>query len=130
MNEPHNSGTEGILANLFKGILNDLRITAGKGSRWEDLMRNFLNDRRNGIRQNDRDRSSARGNLAKELLKPKMTWKVFCKGMRFIGLTKFEISIVAHHYSGQKTIHSATVNMVETFEEEEDTQDATQSAEC
>lgn len=117
---PTTGGTDGILANLFKNILNELRITAGRGSRWEDLMRTFLGDRRNGVRQNDRDRSSARGNLAKELLKDKMSWKVFCKGMRFIGLIRFELTIVAHHSSGLVTTHTTKVDMIETFEEGEE----------
>ena len=74
---------KGALAFLFRKILFDRNITP---IGWARMMNRFLDDPRNGIPPNGKDRSSARGNLNKELRRPRMTWKVFEKAMRFLGL--------------------------------------------
>jgi hypothetical protein len=57
-------------------------------------MEDFLSDSRNSIPQNMKERSSARGNLQKEITGNKgMSWKVFCKALRFLGIIKFDIII-------------------------------------
>lgn len=80
-------------------------------SAWDRLMNQYINDARNCVPRNKKDQSSARGNLQKELLKPEMTWKVFLKGIRFLGITSFEINIIAKHANGKQTIHSHSVNL-------------------
>lgn len=102
-------GVSQILAKLYKKILvelnmNDLTI-------WEGMMVRFITSPWSGIPDNRRDRSSARGNLQKELLTDSMSWKVFCKGLRFLQIKKFKIVIEAHHSSGKVTVHDYVVNL-------------------
>ena len=47
-------------------------------------MARYLNDPYNKIPPNPKDRSSARGNLNKELNRNTMTWKVFRKAILFL----------------------------------------------
>lgn len=71
----------GVLSALFRQLLVLRDID---GWLWDRLMRNFLADPRNGIQNNSRDRSSARGNLNKELKRDDMTWRVFLKALYFL----------------------------------------------
>lgn len=103
-------GTDSVLASMFLKIISDLGINE---TRWNHLMTNYVMDKRNCIPANNRDQSSARGNLQKELLKRKMTWKVFCKGIRFLNITKFDFVIRAHHSNGKITEHTKSVSFGE-----------------
>ncbi len=101
-------GTGSILSSMFRSIIFDLNIG---NNRFNFLMESFLNDRRNAIPQNNKDRASARGNFRKEFLKESMSWKVFCKGLRFLQVVKFELVIRLHHPNGTTTEHSKSVNL-------------------
>jgi len=101
-------GSDTILSSMFTTIYHGISIT---NSKWNHLMNAYLIDPKNGIPRNNKDQSSARGNLHKELFKPKMTWKVFCKGMRFLNIVRFEIQITAFHTNGTLTVHKKTVDL-------------------
>lgn len=96
----------GVLSRLFRLILADLRINH---MLWNKLMRRYLDDPRNGIPNNSKDRSSHRGNLSKELRRAKMTWNVFEKGIRFLGPKWFRITIDMGWESGRVTTHTILV---------------------
>ena len=79
---------------------------------WNDLINKYLNDPRNGINIQDRDtKSSARGNITKELTRPEITWKVFCKGLRVINACKMELSIKLHLEDGTIIEHEDVLNI-------------------
>lgn len=117
-----NAGGVSILTKLFQkmlfitGIINPRETKGGlvneASQKWDNLIDAFLADSRNGIRQNEKDKHSARGNLQKELIaNPNMSWKVFCKGLRLINVVKFDIVIVAkldgnnHEYVFKETVN-------------------------
>ncbi len=113
MNETY--GTNGILAHLFRRMLRDLKVSP---MRWGNLMYDFITDPRNGVPDNKKDQTSYRGNFVKEFERRQMTWKVFCKAMRFLQLPRIEIVIRAHHKHGKITEHSAFVNFGVTERED------------
>lgn len=76
---------KGVLSKLFRTILVEREITPGM---WSAQMARYLNDPYNKIPPNPKDRSSARGNLNKELHRPTMTWKVFRKAILFLAPVK------------------------------------------
>ncbi len=79
-----NKGVEearGHLSKMWRTLLVARDID---GWKWDRLMRIYLTDPRNGIQNNSRDRSSARGNLNKELKRDDMTWRVFEKALKFL----------------------------------------------
>lgn len=110
VSEPKGPSTSSsVLSRIFRNMTVDLGLSAL--SAWDRLMNQYINDARNCVPRNKKDQSSARGNLQKELLKPEMTWKVFLKGIRFLGIISFEINIIAKHANGKQTIHSHSVNL-------------------
>lgn len=107
------SGVGGVLAGLFRKMLNDLSITPQK---WFKLMHDYVADSQKTLPLNRRDQTSVRGNLTKEFSRPQMTWKVFCKGMEFLKILKIKITIQAFHEDGKVTLHSTQVNFKSTQE--------------
>lgn len=103
-------GSDSILALMFSNIIHDTKVSLMK---WNMLMNNHINDPRNSIPNNKRDQSSERGNLQKELLTERMTWKVFCKGMRLLNYGRFKISIEIYPDDPEDeiTIHEINVNL-------------------
>ena len=100
----HNGGTDSVLSGLFRVIMFNLNIDTTKFARLMD--RYIINA---GIPYNTRETTSVKGNLKKELLSDKMSWKVFIKGLMFLNIQKFELSIKLHHHNDIITEHSKTV---------------------
>ena len=109
-------GAGSVLSKLFCQMLSHPELNYDDLRNWNNLMHRYITDKRNAIPQNNRDQSSARGNLRKELLKEKMSWNVFVKGMRFMDLEGFEIIIKAHHRNGKITTHSESVGLGDRIE--------------
>lgn len=79
---------DSILSALFRQVLCELEI--GKGN---FLVRIDRYVRKNTSCEDVKEVSSIRGNLAKELLRSVMTWKVFIKGLKVFNIMKFDIGI-------------------------------------
>lgn len=92
LNDPDKRVREarGVLSVLWRQLLVVREID---GWRWDKLMKSFLADPRNGIQDTSRDRSSARGNLNKELKRDDMTWRVFLKALNFLAPVRVEFSV-------------------------------------
>lgn len=107
--------TSSILTRLFRSVQHYVIQPYGTnqktGPKWYKLMDDYLSDSRNCIGQNKRDRSQHRGNLIKELSRDEMSWKVFTKGLRFLSVVKFEITITAHHSDNTISEHKEIVNL-------------------
>lgn len=100
-------GANGVLSRLWLKMLGDLHVTL---PRWGSLMADYITDARNGVPNNKKDQTSMRGNLTKEFSRQQMTWKVFCKALRFLQIVKIELVINAHHADGRTTLHSTVVD--------------------
>lgn len=99
------SGITGILSRLFRKMLMDFGIDIHQ---WRFLMEEYIRGESKN-QMNLRDRTSIRGNLTKEFLNSRMTWKVFCRAMMFLKITEFKIVIIAVSESGRISEHSAIV---------------------
>lgn len=71
----------GLLAAIWRQILRECKVDDEK---FDMLMQQWINNPRNRIPNDAKKRSSARGNLAKEMFRDDMTWRVFLKGIRFL----------------------------------------------
>lgn len=112
-------GAHGLLSKLFRVMLKDMKVT---GYRFSLLMEKYLNDPKNNVPNNLKERTSNRGNTNKELSNPRMSWKVFAKAMSFLRLRGFRLTIEAWHPDGTTTIHSVDVNLMDeevTFPEDD-----------
>ncbi len=103
-------GPNGALSRLFRQILLNRNIGPEK---FGSLMYDYLKDPRNHIPSNRKDMTSARGNLGMALAQPSMTWKVLCKGFKFLKIVKIDISIRAHYANGHQEIHRTSVTLTE-----------------
>jgi hypothetical protein len=101
------SGANGVLSRLWRQMLFDLDITLPKFGAY---LQAYILDPRNGVPNNRKDQISMRGNLTKEFTRSQMTWKVFCKALRFLNIVKIELIIKAHHHNGKITRHSTFIN--------------------
>lgn len=96
------SKASGVLSKIFRKSLWEVGVNATK---WNKLMLQYLDDRRNRIPNNSRAKSSTRGNLTKELSKPNMTWRNFEKGIRFLNPARAVFSLQLSWHNGNTTVH-------------------------
>lgn len=107
----------GILSKIFRQVLADLGIIP---MRWNVLMESYLNNPTNRVPRSSKGRSSARGNLSKEILKSNMTWKNFEKAIKFLNPIKAEFSIKLHWKNGRVTNHHVVVGETDVSDEDDD----------
>lgn len=112
--------SDSILASLFRTILMDLNVTA---IRFDRLLERYISNAR--LPNNIKEASSQRGNLKKELLKSSMSWKVFVKGMVFLNVKRFDISIKLHLSSGLISEHHKSVVLTNYSDDIEAVNDTT-----
>lgn len=103
---------DAALAFLLQKILEKYCINH---NRFDYLMQRYLQDPKNACPQNIRDMSSMRGNLKRELLKDTVSWKVFFKGLVFLQIYSFQMTVELDHPGGKKTLHSVQVLNIRTI---------------
>lgn len=122
-NFKHNpQGTRGVLASIFKEMA--LSANLQDLGTWNAMMTRFIDDPINAIPTGKKARSSARGNLTKELTKNHLSWNVFCnKAMRFLDLIGFKITITAYRRGKNntvtETVHERTIHLRVPLTDEE-----------
>jgi len=104
VNNEVSKGVDGILANLFRTILYKHGVNTMKFNR---LLERYINKTYKTI--TSKEATSVRGNLRKELLKNKMSWKVFLKGLYFLNIVKFDLVLKLHDQNGNVVIHEKTI---------------------
>ena len=108
------------LAALFRIILMDKEI---KIPEWNKLVNAYLDNPQNDVKKNGKDRSSARGNLQKEVFRNSITFKVFRKALLVLNPKSITLTVTLEWRNGVKTIHSTFLNnnnAVQIDEEEPD----------
>lgn len=99
------NSANGILAAMFYRILGERKISLPA---WGQLMNDFVSDARNGLKDdNQKDKTSMRGNLTKEFSRLAMTWKVFIKGLKILQVVRFRVHIEAQYATGKPVLHSS-----------------------
>ena len=86
------SRARGIFSRLFRDVLDVMEIGPNA---WNMLMIRYLDDPTSHIGPSSKDRSTARGNINKELARTSMSGNVFIKALRFIrpDWIRFEVHI-------------------------------------
>lgn len=77
-----------ILMKMFWYIILKERITI---RRWNKSIHEYVNNPENGIRQTGNTRTEARSNLRQSLVKGKLTWMVFNRAIKALGIKRAEI---------------------------------------
>jgi hypothetical protein len=108
-NRAFTNGHKGVLARLFSLIC--LALTDGKGftqMQWNVMLNEFI-ERTEGHLDTAK-KLNIRSNLNKEFRLTKMTWKVFCKALRFLQVAKFTIHIQGYRQDGTVSECEHSVN--------------------
>lgn len=92
-------------AKLWCAILTDLGIGTHELSRY---IQRWLDSPANRSLDADK-RSSVRGNLIKEMVRPEITWKVLMKCITVIAPFKVEVVLKLHHDRDSKIVTTHTV---------------------
>lgn len=99
-------GSDSILAALYRKILDDIHLR--DVSAFENLLVKYINKTYRNI-SNLKEQTSVKSNVRKELLKTKMSLKVFVKGLRVLNVRRFELLIRIEHANRTVTQHSLPV---------------------
>ena len=96
----------GILAMLLRQMLQTMNNGRGVNVQlFNRFMLQWLDHPHTGIANNHQLKSSARGNIVKELFRPDITWKVFVKGVMFFFPLKAKFTIEMHWGERDITTH-------------------------
>lgn len=87
-----------VLSRLFQQILADLAITP---PRWAAMMAHWRAELSRLPGKTRKDVSIDRGNLNRNLMRSTMSWKVFMRGLTFLGVDRLRIEV--HLTRGTKT---------------------------
>ncbi len=123
--EIKSGSVDSILAALYQKLIRVMHLS---GPQFDKYMNGYLSDPRNCFPNNLRDRSSLRGNLRKELLKVTMTWKVFCKGLRFLKVARFDMQIAFYTTDGKNFVLKQNV-VLDSYEPSAFQENATEGEE-
>ena len=94
------SNINAILSMIFSDIMFKLGINQSLFQ--QKISRYIANIATNKVMTN-KTLITERSSLKKELLSPEMTWKVFCKGINFLGYDSFQLKIDIYHNNGTVT---------------------------
>lgn len=87
-------GNGGLLARNFRRVLLARKVDETK---WNELMEKYIAFELKGLppdANRDAQAAAIRGNLTIELSRPTMTWNVYIKGLRLLGLTIVDFCVV------------------------------------
>src|SRR6187399_694377 len=87
------TGLGGILAHLWRKILYDLNVEAG---RMDHCLTRFIDHARRSASDPSQAGNFNRGNLRRELARDSMTIKVFMKALRVLGVKKVRFVVELH----------------------------------
>lgn len=103
--QPIRSGSpDSTLASMFRLILSNYGIG---NDRFNAILERYII--RANIPRNIKEISSVRGNLKKELTKTAMSWRVFIKGLKFLGVERFDLVIRLYDKQGKSYDHVRSI---------------------
>jgi hypothetical protein len=101
-----------ILAMLYRQMLQTMDRGRGVNIHtFNKYMLQYLDHPHTGIANNKSLKSSARGNIVKELFKPTITFKVFVKGVMFFFPIKAKFSIQMHWSERDISVHHIWIRL-------------------
>lgn len=90
---------ENLPAKLLRGLMYDMNIGPLEMSQY---LTRWLDNPLNGVPKNGNDRSNRRGNLIKEISRPRITWNVFEKAVSLFDPVSFKVTVEMDMGLGKK----------------------------
>lgn len=107
------------LAILFSRVISKIRLTPEK---IEENNRIFVRNPINQIPDDSGKRSSASGNIRKEIERPTMTWRVFEKLIRWLRPANAKVLVIIDWKDGRQTVDQVNIR-IDDYTHEDDTED-------
>ena len=96
------------LAILFSRVISKIRLTPEK---IEENNRIFVRNPINQIPDDSGKRSSASGNIRKEIERPTMTWRVFEKLIRWLRPANAKVLVIIDWKDGRQTVDQVNIRI-------------------
>lgn len=105
-----------VLSKIFRTLV----YATGRNpvQKWNELMENYIQEVKKTIELNAKALGYTRGNTKSELMNPKMSWNVFCKGLRFLKFKSFRIIIIATDEQNRSFYTVETVNIAQNEDDD------------
>lgn len=107
--------SKNALAKLYRILLLDLGINHHN---IEQYIVRYLDDPTNAVPRNNKDRSSEKGNLLKQLGKDAITWKIFSKGLKLLRPKRVRLTLEFTDQKDVTTLH--TIDLTGTNDDQLD----------
>lgn len=109
LNIEDNIGSDtNALAKILRGLMYDMNIGPLQMSQ---LLTRWLDNPRNGIPKTGSGRSNKRGNLIKEIAKPRITWPVFEKAIVVLAPATYSVTVKLTMQDGKTFQRELKVNL-------------------
>lgn len=102
------SSAKDVLSGLWRSILYSLGMNP---LRWKVRMDKMMLNPRFLLAARGKSKPSLRGNLRKALLKDRMSWKQFERGLVFLGPTGAKFAVYLTWPDGRETVHEWNVDL-------------------
>ena len=112
------SDVKSVLSKVFRKLV----FSSGRNpvQKWNELMDDYVKVMGKNTPLTPKNIGYTRGNTKHELMNIKMSWAVFCKGLRFLKFTKFRIIIIATHEDGKQYYTDDTVNIANIYDDDDE----------
>lgn len=100
-----------VLSKIFRKLV----YSSGRNpvQKWNEYMDDYITSTNKARPLTPKQSTYTRGNTKNELMNDRMSWFVFCKGLRFLRFTKFRIIIIASNDDGGNFYVDETVNIAQ-----------------
>lgn len=98
----YSGGVGSALARLIREVMHGIGLR--EDARYNSMMTRYIN--RASMLPDGKKLYVVRQGLAVELKKENITWKTFMLGLDFLGVKKFNLTVILRHRSGEDTYHS------------------------
>lgn len=98
---------KGDLSRLFGAIISEINLD---DKQIRMLMAKWVDDPKNRVLKDPSSRSSARGNIRKDIRREEITWKVFTKLIRWLRPVRGRLIIELDWSTGETTRHQITMD--------------------
>lgn len=105
-------GYGGFLAKVFRNIL---AVNNVSNEQMNGMLQRYVNAQPEVEGKPTHYKVGIKGNLAKAILQPHISWKTFCRGLQILRVVKFKMKIELTYVNGQTTTHEKEMILSENI---------------
>lgn len=106
-------GYGGFLAKVFRNILATNNVS---NEQMNGMLQRYVNEQPDVATKPTHYKVGIKGNLAKAILQPHISWKTFCRGLQILRVVSFKMKIELTYINGQKSVHEKEMVLSEQID--------------